>query len=168
MEVQSKKQIASVVFLIVFCGSLYGATVDVETVEQLVDAINNGSAGDVVNVAAGEYLLGGSLEPKAGMTIKGAGRENTVLRPAGSWNPGVPSRYDPTRWGSVHPSAHMFNLNGNDNITISDMELDGRKQLHGSLCGNGTDNLTLHDLFVHDYIICGVHVLEAQVDLAFL
>ena len=50
-----------------------GAVVFVKTVDQLVGAVNDGAAGDTVEIAPGTYRLPGTLAPKADMTIRGAG-----------------------------------------------------------------------------------------------
>jgi len=76
-------------FLLALTPASWSATVNVNTVAQLVSAVNNGSEGDVINIAAGTYELPASLTPRSGMSIKGAGVTNTILKPASSWNPGT-------------------------------------------------------------------------------
>jgi len=114
--------------------ALQAATVTVSNVTQLVNAVNNGAANDVINLAAGTYVLGASLTPKPGMTIKGTGKVTTILKPSASWNPGpagLPE--DPVGPGSADPATYMFSLGGNDGIKISDMTLDCLSQLHGAI-----------------------------------
>ena len=80
----------SVVTLIFALAPLgWSASVDVSNVSQLTNAVNNGAVGDTINIAAGTYILTAQLTPKAQMTIKGAGIERTILRPASTWTPGI-------------------------------------------------------------------------------
>lgn len=147
------------------------ATVNVSTAAQLVNAVNNGAAGDTINVAAGTYVLTASLTPRANMVIKGAGITSTILKPASSWNPGtVVKPYDPTNSVAVNTSAYMFNLGGrgsdnlpggNDNISISDMTLDGMKQLQGAVFGYDANYLTIYNMYLHDYSFCGIRVIRS-------
>lgn len=137
-------------------------TVPVSTVGQLVAAVNNGSAGDTVMVAAGAYSLTATLSPKARMTIKGAGRDSTILRPASSWTPGLATAVEPINWNGVTTSAYFFYLGSNDgvnSVTISDMTMDGQKRLQGAVCGRSIDDLTIHDVYFHDFTFCGVRVI---------
>jgi nitrous oxidase accessory protein len=140
----------------------WAATVNVNTVSELVSTVNNGSAGDTINVAAGTYSLTASLKPKANMTIKGAGIAKTILKPASSWKPGNAAVIEPINWSGVNPSAYLFylgNNNGNHNVTISDMEIDGLKQLQGAVVGNTINNLTIYNVYFHDFTFCGVRVV---------
>ncbi len=148
--------------LLAFAPACPAATANVSNVTQLVSAINDGSAGDTINIAAGTYLLTASLRPKANMTILGAGIGNTILRPAGSWTPGAAAKIDPTNWGDVNTSAYMFylgNNNGINNVTISGLTINGLKQLHGAVCGNTINNLTVANVYFHDFTFCGIRVV---------
>jgi len=133
------------------------AVVNVNTVAGLVAAVNNGAAGDTINVAAGTYELTASLTPKANMTLKGAGMSLTTLRAGPSWVPGTAGLPDNAVVAtSAVRSAYLFDLGTNDALDISDMTLDGSGQLHGVLYGDNADSLNLHGLFVKDTIWSGI------------
>jgi len=166
------------VFMLIFtmlmmCFSLHmkATIVNVSNVSQLINAVNNGAQGDTISVAAGTYELTASLTPRTGMTIRGAGIANTILKPASSWNPGTKGLpYDPTNSGAVNISAYMFNLggrdgdhlpDGNDHISISDMTLDGRKQLQGAVFGFDANYLKIYNMYLHDYTFCGIRVISS-------
>ena len=140
----------------------WAASVDVSTVSQLTNAVNNGAVGDTITIAAGTYILTAQLTPKAQMTIKGAGIERTILRPAATWTPGTATLIDPINWGGVKTSAYFFYLGNNigtNSVTISDMTMDGLKQLQGAVCGNTINSLTISNVYFHDFTFCGVRVV---------
>ena len=97
------------------------------TVEELQAAINAGSAGDEVLVAAGTFELSAPLRPKGGMTIRGAGRGETVIRGSAEWMPGTAGLPDrEVDHKSVNREAYLFDLGDNTkNVTISDLTLKG-------------------------------------------
>lgn len=134
-----------------------GAIVSVETVDQLVGAVNNGAAGDTVEIAAGTYRLPGTLAPKADMTIRGAGAGRTILAPADSWRPSADGLPDnATDSGSAVAAAYLFDLGGSDGVKVRDLTADGAGRLHGAFCGNDADGLELSRLHVRDFVWCGV------------
>ena len=69
-------------------GSLTAAFgITVTTTEGLVSAISDGKEGSTIELAAGTYTLGDFLEPKSGMTLKGAGIGKTIITHTKSWTP---------------------------------------------------------------------------------
>ena len=138
--------------------------VNVNTVAQLLNAVNNGAVGDTVNVAAGTYALTGTLTPKANMTIKGTGISTTILQPAASWNPGAAPKVPPVSVSAteVITTAYFFNLAGNTNVTLSDMTLDGMKKLHGGVCSRAANFVMIYNVLFHDYKFTGVRLHTAH------
>jgi len=67
----------------------------VSTTEALVSAIRDGAEGSTIEVAAGTYQLEAPLEPKAGMTLRGAGMDETVITHVDSWKPIAQRRKSP-------------------------------------------------------------------------
>jgi hypothetical protein len=106
--------------------------------------VNNGSAGDTINVAAGTYSLTASLKPVS------------------SWKPGNAAVIEPINWSGVNTSAYLFylgNNNGTHNVTIFDMEIDGLKQLQGAVVSNTINDLTIFNVYFHDFTFCEVRVV---------
>lgn len=152
-----------VVFLVMLLVKVGSATnVNVSTAAQLMSAVNSGATGDTINIAAGTYALTGTLTPKAKMTIKGAGITKTILQPAASWNPGPAQKVDPVSVSGITTTAYYFNLAGNANITISDMAMDGMKKLHGAVCSNAANFVTIFNVYFHDYTFTGVRLNNAH------
>ena len=56
--------------------STYGA--EVTTTEELVAAVRDGKAGDIIMAAPGVYRLNSPLEVKSGMALRGAGMLKTI------------------------------------------------------------------------------------------
>ena len=67
----------------------------VTTVEALVAAVRDGAAGATVEIGPGTFPLPAPLEPKAGMTLKGAGMDKTILTHTAGWKPSVETLPDP-------------------------------------------------------------------------
>ena len=57
----------------------------VATVDELVAAVNHGSEGAIVEIAAGTFELTAPLQPKKGMTLKGHESGKTLITHAPSW-----------------------------------------------------------------------------------
>lgn len=170
----AQSSVLAIVFALGFAAQVGAATVDVDSVSELVAAINTGANGDTIRIAAGTYQIPASLSPKPGMTVTGAGIGKTILKPAAGWNPyktGLP--YDFAAWQSANGKAHLFNLGGrsedsayvpwgNDNITISHLTIDGMKQLHGALFGWDCSQLVLSHLLVTNFTWCGVRLFASN------
>jgi len=106
----------------------------------LVDAIENGSPGDTIQIAAGTYVLTAPLTPKANMTIKGAGAGKTIITAADQWKPGTAGLPD-----KDNPNAYLFTFSKTDGLTLRDMTLTA-PNLHGAIYGRHSEGMHLHDL----------------------
>ena len=154
----------SVALLLVAC--LASATVHaapVATTEALIQAVNQGAAGSTVEIAAGTFFLKAPLEPKAGMTIRGAGIGQTILTGDSSWQPSLTTLPDPEmRTQGMDTHAYLLRLQDKaPDITISDMTLRG-PQLHGALFGYANHNLHLHDLRIEDVLWAGIRTFSMK------
>ena len=131
------------------------------TVEALVEAVNNGAAGDEVQLAAGTFELTQPLQPKSGMTIRGAGRGKTIIQGSASWTPGTADLPDrEVDHKSVNRQAYLFDLGDNTySVTISDLTLKG-PNLHGAVQGNDCDGLELYNLEFNDFLWCSVRTFR--------
>ncbi|MGF1530980.1 MAG: DNRLRE domain-containing protein [Puniceicoccaceae bacterium] len=142
---------------------LTAATWNVSNTTQLVSALTSGASGDTIEMAPGTYLIAASLKPKANMTIRGAGAEQTILRNTSSWDPGTTNLPDnPISASSVVRSAYLFDFGSNNGIKLSHMTLDGTKKLHGAIFGNYSQSLELHDLIIKNYRWSGIRTWAMQ------
>ena len=133
----------------------------VTTVEELVAAVNNGSAGDEVQLAAGTFTLTEPLRPQSGMTIRGAGREKTIIQGASSWVPGTANLPDgDTDHRSVDRNAYLIDLGDQTTgVTVADLTLTG-PTLHGAIQGNDCDSLVLYNLVFNDFLWSGIRTFR--------
>lgn len=114
--------------------SLQAATVKVNTVVELVHAVNNGSPGDVIEIAPGVYELSSiqRLIPKNNMVLRGAGIDRTTIKPAESWDPGTTGLPNERDAGKAVREAFLFNIENTEGVTISHMTTRADR-LHGHM-----------------------------------
>jgi hypothetical protein len=137
------------------------AFAQVTDVTSLVAAVNGGVAGATVQIAAGTYALTAPLQPKAGMTLIGAGAGQTTITAAASWSPGLTGLPDNSvDQSTVIRTAYLIDL-GNDavDVTISDLTLTAA-QHHGAIYGNNCDRLHLHHLHLESFLWSGVRTFR--------
>ncbi|MEM1167434.1 MAG: hypothetical protein AAGI30_14235 [Planctomycetota bacterium] len=139
-----------------------GATIT--TVADLVAAVSTGGENDVVHIGPGVFELGAPLEPKAGMTIIGAGAGQTIIRnDTAVWdvgNEGLPD--NGTDQNTVVQTAYLFSFpNATNNVTIADVTLSG-PELHGALYCNNCDNLTLERITFDSFLWSAVRVFRVS------
>jgi len=129
----------------------------VRTVAELVAAVENGKEGDTIELAAGTFELGRTLELKAGMVLKGAGMDKTTVTHAASWRPATEALPDPEmRLEGLDTDAYLIRiLRDTQGVAISDMTLHG-PQLHGAIFAWFHTGLHLHHLRIRDTLWCGV------------
>ena len=114
--------------------SIAGAAID--TTAALVAAVRDGAEGATIEIAAGTFELEAPLEPKAGMTLKGAGMDKTIITHAAGVEAFDQDPPDPemTTKG-MDTQAYLIRLKDKAaNVTISDLTLRG-PQLHGAIYG---------------------------------
>ncbi|NJN26596.1 MAG: hypothetical protein HC819_11760 [Cyclobacteriaceae bacterium] len=127
--------------------------VTVSTVDQLVDAVNNGAEGLIINVVAGTYSLDSTqqLRPKSNMVILGAGAESTIMEAASAWNPGtVGLPINEEDVNAVNKSPYLFRIENKQGVVLSDLKLTGSK-IHGGVFANNCTNLRLKNLYFDDF-----------------
>ena len=132
----------------------------VTTAEELVAAVRDGAEGAKIEIAAGIYELSAPLEPKTGMTLEGAGMDETILKAADGWNPPVTSLPDPeVKLQGLDSQAYLIRLQDKAaGITISNLSLRGPR-VHGAVFGFRNENLHLHHLRIQDVLWSGVRTL---------
>jgi hypothetical protein len=129
----------------------------IDSTAALVAAIRDGAEGATIEIAAGTYELAAPLEPRAGMTLRGAGMDATVITHAAGWKPSTRPLPDPemTTKG-MDTQAYLIRLQDKAaNITISDLTLRG-PQLHGAIYGWENQNAHLHHLRIQDTLWTGI------------
>ena len=83
----------------------------VESVAALVAAVRDGAEGATIDIAAGTYELDAPLEPKAGMTLNGAGMDRTILTHTGGWKPSTKTLPDPEmKTAGMDTRAYLIRL----------------------------------------------------------
>jgi hypothetical protein len=129
----------------------------VTTTGELVKAVKEGQEGDTIEIAAGTYELSAPLEPKPGMTLKGAGMDATVITHVALWKPSIRTLPDPEmRTDGMDTRAYLIRLTDKAaNITISDLTLRG-PQMHGAIFGWQNENLHIHHVRVDDTLWTGI------------
>jgi len=108
----------------------------VDTAAALVAAVRDGAEGATIEIAAGTFELDAALEPKAGMTLEGAGLDKTIITHTAAWKPSTKTLPDPEmKTAGMDTTAYLLRLKDKAaNITISDLALRG-PQLHGAIYG---------------------------------
>lgn len=152
-----------VLVLLPLLAALPSSASPVSTVEELIEAVHKGSEGATVVLGPGTYELGASLELKAGMTLKGAGPDETILTHTPEWKPSTEmlpdSEADMKR---IDTDAYLIRIEDKAaDVTISDLAIRA-PQLHGAIFGMGNENLHLHDLLIQDTLYCGVRTFTSK------
>ena len=129
----------------------------VTTTDALVAAVRDGADGDTIEVAAGTYQLAAPLELKAGMTLRGAGMDKTILTHTADREPSPKTLPDPEmRLEGLDADAYLIRLKRDSaGITVSDMTLHG-PQMHGAIFGWFNTDLHLHHLRIKETMWAGV------------
>ncbi|PZD74126.1 hypothetical protein C1752_01363 [Acaryochloris thomasi RCC1774] len=123
----------------------------VRTVEALQRAVANSQT---IALSAGVFELPQSLRLQTGTTLCGQGADKTTVRGAATWQPGLgllPKLED--------PNAYLFIVEGQNNVTIRDMSLQG-PQLHGAVYGKRSQRLTLAGLELRDFMWSSVRTFN--------
>ena len=129
----------------------------VSTSAALAAAVRDGAEGAVIEIAAGTYELAAPLEPRARMTLKGAGRDKTILTPVAAWKAATSTLPDPEMtMKGLDTQAYLIRLKDKAaGITISDLTLRG-PQVHGAIFGWDNADLHLHHLRIQETLWSGI------------
>ena len=133
----------------------------VVTTEELVAAVRDGAAGSTIEIGPGTFELSEPLEPKAGMTIRGAGMDRTIITHVAAWNPSTKTLPDPEmKLDGLDSRAYLIRLQDKaGDITIGDLTLRG-PQVHGAIFGWANENLHLQHLRVQDVRWSGIRTFK--------
>lgn len=140
---------------------LYAARV--ESTDELVAAVRDSREGDTIEIGAGTYLLQAPLELKSGMTLRGAGCEETIITQVDEWRPSTGTLPDPEmKTEGMDTSAWLIRLQDKaEGVTISDLTLSG-PQLHGAIFGIGNENLHVHHLRIQNFLWAGIRTFSMK------
>jgi len=160
---QFTRAIVAVAMLLMVGVSASVASAQVASVDELVKAVKEAKAGDTVEIAAGTFELSAPLEPQAGVTLKGAGMDKTIITHVASWKPSTKTLPDPEmRTKGMDTHAYLIRLADKAaDITVSDMTLLGT-QLHGAIFGFGNENLHVHHVRVKDTLWTGIRTFAMK------
>ena len=145
-----------------FPNSVFAAE-KVDTTAALVAAVRDGAEGATIEIAAGTYELAAPLEPKARMTLTGAGMDKTTITHTKGWKPSTKTLPDPEmKMQGLDSRAYLIRLRDKAaGITISGMTLRA-PQLHGSIFGTQNADLHLHHLRIRETLWCGVRTFSMK------
>lgn len=137
--------------------------VRVNTTDALVAAVNESAAGTTIEIAPGTYRLSAPLEPKAGMTLRGAGAGQTIITHTDDWSPSTKTLPDPEmKTQGMDTDAYLIRLSDKAaGISVSQLTLRG-PQLHGAVFGFGNQDLHLHDLRIEDFLWSGIRTFSMK------
>ena len=129
----------------------------IDSAAKLVAAVRDGPEGASIEIAAGTYELDAPLEPKTGMTLKGAGPDRTIITHVAAWKPSSKTLPDPEmKTAGLDSRAYLIRLKDKAaHVTISDLTLRG-PQLHGAIYGWENQDAHFHHLRIQDTLWCGI------------
>jgi len=154
--------ILSLLFIVSLSGLAFAAEM-VNTTDELVAAVRDGAEGATIEIAPGTYELQAPLEPKTGMTLKGAGIDKTIITHVDAWKPSVATLPDPEmKLDGFDTRAYLVRIQDKaQRVTISDMTLRG-PQMHGAIFGFKNLNLHLHHLRIDNTLWSGIRTFAMQ------
>ncbi len=149
------------VFSAILCPTYADAIIDNSSA--LVAAVREGAEGAVIEIAAGSYALDAALELKAGMTLKGAGIDKTVITQVSNWIPSTKSLPDPEmKLEGLDTDAYLIRIKRDTaGVTISDLTLHG-PQLHGAIFAWFHTDLHLHHVRIKETRWSGLRTFGMQ------
>jgi len=135
----------------------------VETTAALVAAVRDGAEGATIEVAEGTFELSAPLEPKAGMTLKGAGMGKTIITNAKGWKPSTKTLPDPEMSAKrMDTNAYLIRLKDKSaGVTISDLTLHG-PQVHGAVFAFAPRELTIRNVRIKDTLWSGIRTFSMK------
>jgi nitrous oxidase accessory protein len=135
----------------------------VENTASLVAAVRDGAEGATIEIAAGTFKLEATLELKAGMTLKGAGMDKTILTHVEGWKPSTKSLPDPEmKLEGLDTDAYLIRIKRDtEGVTISDLTLHA-PQLHGAIFAWFHKKLHVHHVRVQNTLWSGIRTFGMQ------
>ena len=124
---------------------------------QLIQALENESAGSTITLQPGTYRISQPLAVKSGITLNGSGTENTIITHTDDWQPSTQSLPDPeVRMNGLDSNAYLIRVEDNANdVTLSNIHLKG-PNTHGAVFALKNKNLKLKRLKIENFQWSGV------------
>jgi nitrous oxidase accessory protein len=143
--------------LLLLTASLLPAGEAITTSAALVAAIRDGAEGATITIGPGTFEIAAPLEPKSGMTITGAGMDQTIITGTAEWKPSTSTLPDPEmRMKGLDSNAYLLRLKDKAaNVTISGLTLRG-PHVHGGIFGWEPTNLHVHHVRIQDVLASGL------------
>ncbi len=161
------KQTTAIILAIAVAFPLFRQTAsaaqNVDTAAALIAAVRDGAEGMAIHIAPGVYEIDAPLEPKAGMTLTGAGMDKTIITHVAGWKPSTATLPDPEmKTQGMDTRAYLLRLKDKAaGITVSDMTLRG-PQLHGAVFGSENRDLHLHHLRIQETLWTGIRTFSMK------
>lgn len=139
----------TVLVISAFPMATFGQSIDSSAA--LIAAVRNGAEGSTIEVAAGTFEIDAALELKKGMTLRGAGKDKTLITHVAGWKPSSQTLPDPEmKTAGMDTSAYLIRLKDKAaGITVRDLELRA-PQLHGAIYGWENANTRLERLRIKE------------------
>lgn len=146
---------------LLFCVQAFAAPLT--TSEALIKAVASGKENATIELGPGTFQIPGPLDLKSGMTLKGAGMDETIITHVADWRPSIKTLPDPEmKTEGMDTRAYLLCLNNKaDGITISNLTLTG-PQLHGAVYGFGNTTLHIHHVRIKDVLWSGIRTFAMQ------
>lgn len=135
----------------------------VTTSAELIQAIASAGVNTTIELGAGTFKIAAPLDLKSGMTLKGAGMDQTIITHVDDWKPSVQTLPDPEmKTAGMDTRAYLVCLaNKAEKITISQLTLTG-PQLHGAIYGFGNTDLNIHHTRIQDFLWSGIRTFAME------
>lgn len=152
-----KSSIAIGILLLSLCSQLPGAEVVVANVNDLRTALQASPAGTEIVLKAGTYELDSALKVGSGITLRGAGIDQTTLVANKTWQPAGKSLPDPEmKRKGLDETAYLLVLADDaQDIRISDLTLHG-PTVHGAIFAWFSQNLVIERVRIKETMWSGI------------
>jgi len=139
------------------------ANTTVDNAASLVIAVRDGEEGETIELTAGTFELEATLELKAGMKLKGAGIDKTIITHVAGWTPSTKSLPDPEMTlDGLDTNAYLIRIKRDtSDVTVTDMTLTC-PQLHGAIFSWFPINLHLDRVRIKDTRWSGIRTFGMQ------
>ena len=150
-------------FLLLFFLAHSAIAAPILSSKELMKAVASAGENSTIELGPGTFQITAPLDLKTGMTLKGAGMDQTIITHVPTWEPSVKTLPDPEmKTKGMDTRAYLICLADKaSKITISNLTLKG-PQLHGAIYGFGTTELHIHHTRIQDVLWSGIRTFAMQ------